>query len=55
MSEALADGLDYESKIDRSAEHIEKLMLDGEHQARLFLSQRRAMSINRNQRSLKAV
>jgi len=55
MSEALADGLDYESKIDRSAEHIERLMLDGERQARLFLSQRRAMSINRNQRSAKAV
>jgi len=55
MSEALADGLDYESKIDRSAEHIERLMLDGEQQARLFLSQRRALSINRNQRSVKAV
>ena len=55
MSEALADGLDYESKIDRSAQHIERLMLDGEQQARLFLSQRRAMSINRNQRSVKAV
>jgi len=55
MSEALADGLDYESKIDRSAEHIERLMLDGEQQARLFLSRRRAMSINRNQRSVKAV
>ena len=55
MSEALADGLDYESKIDRSAQHIERLMLDGEQQARLFLSRRRAMSINRNQRSVKAV
>jgi NTE family protein len=46
MSETLADSLDYESKIDRSIEHIERLMQDGEQQARRFMAQRRAMAVN---------
>lgn len=46
MSEALAGSLDYESKIDRSIEHIKRLMQDGEQQARLFMTQRRAMAVN---------
>ncbi|MDM0044155.1 patatin-like phospholipase family protein [Variovorax dokdonensis] len=43
MSDALASKLDYESKLDRSQEHIEALMLDGEQQAGEFLLQRAAM------------
>lgn len=43
MSAELAATLDYESKIDRSAEHIEALMADGERQARVFLEQRAAL------------
>lgn len=46
MSEALAGSLDYESKIDRSIEHIERLMQDGEQQARRFMAQRRAKSVH---------
>ena len=43
MSAKLSRSLDYESKIDRSVEHIERLMKDGEQQAVAFLSQRRAL------------
>jgi len=44
MSTKLSRSLDYESKIDRSVEHIEKLMKDGEQQASEFLTQRRALA-----------
>ena len=44
MSTQLSRSLDYESKIDRSVEHIEKLMKDGEQQASEFLAQRRALA-----------
>ena len=44
MSAKLSRSLDYESKIDRSVEHIELLMKDGEQQASEFLTQRRALS-----------
>lgn len=40
MSTEFAAGLDYESKIDRSMEHIEALMAHGEEQARVFLAAR---------------
>jgi NTE family protein len=40
MSSELQDTLDYESKIDRSAAHIEHLVLEGEHCARAFLRER---------------
>jgi hypothetical protein len=43
MSAKLSRSLDYESKIDRSVEHIEMLMKDGEQQASEFLIQRRAL------------
>lgn len=38
MSEAVQDGLDYPSKLSRSPAHINKLMQDGERQAREFLA-----------------
>jgi hypothetical protein len=44
MSTKLSRSLDYESKIDRSVEHIEKLMKDGERQASEFLTQRRKLA-----------
>jgi NTE family protein len=44
MSAKLSRSLDYESKIDRSVEHIEMLMKDGEQQASEFLTQRRALA-----------
>ena len=37
MSRELANGLDYPSKLSRLAPHIEKLIADGEAQARAFL------------------
>jgi len=40
MSPELQETLDYESKIDRSAAHIEHLVLDGERCARAFLRER---------------
>ena len=40
MSDELQKTLDYESKIDRSAAHIEHLIRDGEHCARAFLRER---------------
>jgi NTE family protein len=40
MSSELQDTLDFESKIDRSAAHIEHLILEGEHCARAFLRER---------------
>ncbi len=40
MSAALQDTLDFESKIDRSAANIERLIADGEERARLFLRER---------------
>jgi NTE family protein len=43
MSAQMSATLDYESKIDRSAAHIEALMADGEKQARVFLEQRAAL------------
>jgi NTE family protein len=43
MSAKLSRSLDYESKIDRSVEHIEMLMKDGEQQASEFLTQRRTL------------
>jgi NTE family protein len=42
MSPSMSDSLDYESKLDRSAEHIDALMADGESQARDFLVKRQA-------------
>ncbi|QKJ66393.1 patatin-like phospholipase family protein [Deefgea piscis] len=42
MSEALQSTLDYESKLDRSPKNIQKLMQDGEQQARHFLAERLA-------------
>lgn len=44
MSSELAGTLDYESKLDRSQEHIEALMADGESQAQVFLAQRAALT-----------
>jgi hypothetical protein len=43
MSLELQETLDYESKIDRSAAHIEHLVLEGEHCARTFLRERARM------------
>jgi NTE family protein len=43
MSPELAATLDYESKLDRSQEHIEALMADGERQAAVFIQQRAAL------------
>jgi len=40
MSDRLQATLDYESKLDRSHEHITALIADGERQARVFLEQR---------------
>lgn len=40
MSASLQSGLDYESKIDRSAKNISALIADGERQAHEFLKQR---------------
>lgn len=40
MSSELQETLDYESKIDRSAAHIEHLIIEGEHCARAFLRER---------------
>jgi NTE family protein len=40
MSSELQETLDYESKIDRSAGHIEHLVIEGEHCARTFLRER---------------
>jgi hypothetical protein len=40
MSLELQGTLDYESKIDRSAAHIEHLVLEGEQCARAFLRER---------------
>ncbi len=40
MSSELQDTLDYESKIDRSAAHIEHLVIEGERCARTFLRER---------------
>ena len=42
MSSELAERLDYESKLDRSLEHIEELMEDGHQQAQRFLKARAA-------------
>jgi hypothetical protein len=36
----MGQALDYESKIDRSAAHIEHLIIEGEHCARAFLRER---------------
>jgi NTE family protein len=44
LSAEMSATLDYESKIDRSAEHIEALMADGERQAKIFLEQRAALA-----------
>lgn len=41
MSPTMSASLDYESKIDRDAAHIEALMADGIKQAAAFLAQRR--------------
>jgi NTE family protein len=43
MSAELQETLDYESKIDRSAAHIEHLIIEGEHCARAFLHERAKM------------
>jgi NTE family protein len=43
MSAELAATLDYESKLDRSQEHVERLLADGERQARVFLAERAAL------------
>jgi NTE family protein len=43
MSAELQETLDYESKIDRSAAHIEQLVIEGEHCARTFLRERAKM------------
>lgn len=40
MSEDLAKSLDYESKLDRSPEHINRLIQDGEKQGKNFLEAR---------------
>jgi NTE family protein len=40
MSEELADSLNYESKLDRSPEHIQQLIQDGERQGRKFIERR---------------
>jgi NTE family protein len=40
MSEHLAKGLDYETKLDRSPENINRLIQDGEKQAKKFLEAR---------------
>ena len=40
MPAELGQTLDYESKIDRSAAHIEHLIIEGEHCARAFLCER---------------
>jgi NTE family protein len=40
MSDELQKTLDYESKIDRSATHIDHLIIQGEHCARTFLRER---------------
>jgi NTE family protein len=40
MSDSLADTLDYESKLDRSPDHIARLMEDGAQRARAFLAER---------------
>jgi hypothetical protein len=44
MSAAMSGSLDYESKLDRSAEHIDELMADGVVQAREFLVKRASLS-----------
>jgi NTE family protein len=43
MSAELQETLDYESKIDRSAAHIEHLIIEGEHCALAFLRERAKM------------
>jgi len=43
MSAGLAATLDYESKLDRSAEHIDVMMADGVKQAKVFLAERAAL------------
>ena len=43
MPVELGQTLDYESKIDRSAAHIEHLIIEGEHCARAFLRERARM------------
>jgi NTE family protein len=40
MSPEIQQTLDYESKIDRSAAHIERLVTEGEKCARVFLRDR---------------
>jgi NTE family protein len=40
MPAEMGQALDYESKIDRSAAHIEHLIIEGEHCARAFLRER---------------
>jgi NTE family protein len=40
MPAELGQTLDYESKIDRSATHIDRLIVEGEHGARAFLRER---------------
>jgi NTE family protein len=40
MSDAFQDTLDYASKIDRSADNIDRLIAEGEKSARLFLAER---------------
>ena len=40
MSEDLAKSLNYESKLDRSPEHIQRLILDGEKQGQKFIEAR---------------
>jgi NTE family protein len=43
MSRELQSQLDYESKLDRSAQNINALIADGEKQARVFLEERSAV------------
>jgi len=40
MSEELANSLNYESKLDRSAESINRLIEDGERQGQKFVEAR---------------
>ena len=40
MSEELSNSLTYESKLDRSPENIDRLILDGEKQGQKFIEAR---------------
>jgi NTE family protein len=44
MPVALQDELDFESKLDRSGCHIDRLIAEGEHSAKVFLQERLAAS-----------